>query len=186
MDRIMEDVVSIDFLDLSRRFEIPFLVPQSELIEYFSRVRTKNEIVEGFLEFGSRCFSNLALFTVFSRSLQYLTGRGDNIRSNPHLGAFDIDLNTIVRRAVRGKFPYRGPIPIGLDEKVIFDRYFNSYAEEVFLYPGCIRGAETDVLFYADTPVMNRERSVVTFEYVLEKTVIALKLLWFQRQLATV
>lgn len=163
-----------------------FIVPQYEIVQYFSRVQSKSRVVDGFLRFGNHCFANLAIFSVFSRAIQFLKGTGDNIKRPPHLGAFSVDKNTIIRRAIVNKFPYKGPIPVGSDEKDIFSRFFNEHAEEVFIYPGSIQGEDTDTLFYADGFEEDRESSLATFEYVVEKAILSLKFLWVQRQLTTI
>lgn len=186
---MVEDGDFMDVIDMSAR-EKPvcekFIVPQYEIVQYFSEVKTKNEVVDGFLRFGGCCFANLAVFSVFSNSIQFLKGAGDNVRGSECLGSVPVDKNTVIRRVIVNKFPYRGPIPVGEDEKRVIDKFFNRYAEEVFVYPGSIRGEETDILFYADGFEGERESSIVSFEYIIEKTILALKLLWVQKELTTI
>lgn len=182
-----------DYIDALEEGSLPippvvsrFVIPQHEIVGYFSDVRSKNEVLDGFLKFGNSCFSNLAVFSAFSNAIQFLKGAGDNIKKSIHIGSLNIDRNTILRRAVVSRFPYKGAIPIGSDEKVLFSKYFNRYAEEVFIYPGCIRGVDTDILFYADGFESERESSIATFEYLVEKSILSLKLLWVQKQLVTI
>ena len=181
------EFVSVDAVQpVSVENEVPFIIPQHEIVNYFSEISSKNEAIEGFFKFGSQCFSNLAVFSVFSRSVQFLKGEGENIKENPYISACNVDLNTIIRRVIINKFPYRGKIPVGKDEKNLFSKFFSAYAEEIFLYPGNIRGEETDILFYADGNKHDRKPSLATFEYIVEKTVLSLKLLWVQKQLVTI
>jgi hypothetical protein len=173
-------------LGKKRPLSSKFVIPQQEIVQYFSDVGSKKEVIEGFLNFSGSCFANMAIFSIFSRSMQLLKGVGDNIKAPLYLGSLDIDKNSVVRRVVINKFPYRGNIPVGTEEKAVFSKFFNSFAEEIFLYPGSIVGEETDVLFYADAFQANRESAIATFEYIIEKTVLALKYLWVQKQLNTV
>lgn len=163
-----------------------FLIPQAEIVRYFSGVRSKNEVIDGFLRFGGASFANLAVFSTFSKAIQFLKGKGRNIKEFPALGAINVDANTVVRRVIVSKYPYRGVIPLGSEEKIVFGKFFNCYAEEVFIYPGNISAMDTELLFYADTFMESRESSLLTFEYVVEKAVLALKLLWVQKKLAAI
>lgn len=180
----------IDVKDISNNKIKPvkprFIIPQDQIVKYFSEVSSKTDVLKGFLEFGKKCFSNLAIFSVFQKSIQLLRGEGENIKEPHFMGTFGVDKNTIVRRAIVNKYPYKGPIPVGSDEKQVFRNYFNRFAEEVFLYPGSIRCEETDILFYCDTFQQDRESTLMTFEYVVEKTIQALRFLWIKKQLTTI
>lgn len=183
----IEKYVSVsDATEKKKPLPTKFIVSQYEIVQYFSKVDSKNEVIQGFLKFGGECFDNLAVFSVFSKSIQFLNGQGENIKNPGYVGSYSIDRNSVIRRVVVNEYPYRGNIPVGSDEKEVFNKYFNSYSEEVFLYPGNIRGEETDILFYSDSFRHNRESSIVTFEYIIEKTVLALKYLWVRKLLKSI
>ncbi len=164
----------------------PFMVPQYEIVQYFSGVQSKRDIVEGFLDFAGRCFSTVSIFSARSTSIQFLKGRGENIRKIPQMGSIHLEQDSVMRRVSLNKYPYRGPIPSGKYESDFFGRFFNRYADEIFIYPGSIRSEDTDALFYADGANGERALCLATFEYVVEKTILALRLLWVQKQLTTI
>lgn len=182
-----DDYITIKVAPAVRNGAVPrYIIPPAEIVDFFSNSHTKNSILEGFLEFGNRCFLNTAVFSVYSHSIQFLKGSGANIRKSGHLGGINIDQNTVIRRAIVSKFPYCGAIPTGSDEKVVFSKFFNRFAEEIFLYPGSIGGGDTDILFYGDTFEADRDASLATFEYLIDKTTLALKLLFVQRRLLAI
>lgn len=178
--------IDVNEISIEKRRKVrKIIVPRRDIIEHFSNAGSKNEIIDGFFNFASVCFANLAVFSVFLREIQFLRGIGKNIKEGVYIGAYNIDMNTVIRRTIVSRLPYRGPIPVGVDEKQVFGKFFNHFADEVFLYPVCIRNNTADILFYGDTLQDEREACLATFEYIVDKTVLALRLLWIRQQLNT-
>lgn len=181
------DYVNVTDLGLaSNRVKGKMIISASSLVADLQGINSKNEVIDVFLKYASECFCNVVVFTAFSHSIQLLKGCGANLRTPSYLGSINVDKNTIIRRVIVNKFPYRGSIPVGYDEKTIFMRFFKTFAEEVYLYPGAIGRENTDILFYADGYKDTRSSSILTFEYIVEKTILALRYLWVKKRLFTI
>lgn len=157
------------------------------IVHCLSKVKSKTEVIKSFLNFARHYFHNVAVFAVYPDYRMQLVGSsGSRMRdAGEQLGSITIERTTIFRRVIANNYPYHGRFPVGEEERNIFNKFVMGLPDEIWVWPTEV-GGSVDFLFYAEQPTGQRQWVVSKFEYLIEKTVLALKLLLVKKQLNTV
>lgn len=161
----------------------PVFPDYSEIMAHFSAIRSKTEVIHGFLSYGRRFFENVAFFIVTRRSVTFLGGEGPNILPAVAIPPeIAIDRVCLVRRSIVNEMKYNGPVPLGTDDSDVFLQFLRGLPDEASLYPGRV-SQDVDTLFYAESPRGILDVSAAGLDFVIEKTILALRMLYVKQQL---
>lgn len=160
-------------------------VSLDEIIRYFSEIQTKQAILEGVCHFAGPYFQSVAIFAVQGQEMVFMSGHGPNIRQ-PRIIGRPIPINrvTIFRRCAVNNMRYQGAMPVGEEEKAVFHQIVHEIPDEFWLYPGQV-GETVDCLFYAEHPLQLRELATERLEFIISKAVLAMRMLYIRKQLAS-
>lgn len=154
-----------------------------EVVKYFLRSHTKEEVLIGFFEFVRQYFENIAFFIVWPGSIKLLKKIGENIAE----GEYVINLYNaeFLNGVILSKGPHKRNVPH--DEQTLLElrQFLKEIPDNIWMYPMKV-GAKIDFLVYADTPLGFENECVSKFEFVFKKTLLAFRLLLIKRELEQV
>jgi hypothetical protein len=157
------------------------------IVNCFSRVKTKSDVIKNFLNFSKHYFENTAVFAVYPDYRMQLVGScGPKMRQvGERFGSVTIERTTIFRRVVANNYSFHGRFPVGDEERKIFSSFAVGFPDEIWVWPAQV-GDSVDFLFYAEQPKAQRQWVSEKFEYLIEKAALSLRLLLVKKQLTTI
>lgn len=155
-----------------------------DVITFFCHAQTKMEVLEGIRAFVSPYFDSIAVFATAPRDMHMLIGHGPHIWV-PKVAGSTINLGaSVFRRCMANNRRYQGPIPVGEEETSVFSQFLIDMPDECWIYPGCVSDG-VDCILYAQEPKGLRELCIERLEFVWSKAVLAMRLLYLRKQLAS-
>ncbi|GEM_PF-5726198 len=154
------------------------------ITDHFRQCREKECLLHGFRQFAGHYFETVAVFAVEARHMRLLTGDGPNLESLTMPSALvPLDGVSIIRRAIRSRMPYIGPIPAGKEERRLLRNFIRTVPDTCWIYPATI-GDDVDCLIYAEAPRAMAHRCTERLEFITGKLILALRRLLIERLLA--
>ncbi|MBU4484355.1 hypothetical protein KKA47_02925 [bacterium] len=156
-----------------------------EVVDYFLTSKTREEVKLGFVTFAKEYFQNIALFIIWSRSIRLVEATGPNvIFDKGRKEEVRLADTNLFRSVIQSGHQYRGSVPLDKEGRKEFDRFLTEIPKEFWLYPVRVSD-KVDFVVYADTCLGVEEHCTAKFEYILEKSRLAMRLMLVKKKLET-